>query len=179
MRRSFAIEAGMRAGLRPHPDFPPPPNITVEAEAERRGSTLLLRYRLVGDTGGLLLAAPSAPRRTDGLWRHSCFEAFVRSAGGEAYRELNFSPSTEWAAYRFDGYRSGMAELEAQPRIVRTTHGLDAAVELGSPGTWHLGLSAVLEARNGTISYWALRHPPGRPDFHHRDCFALQLPPAG
>ncbi len=46
---------------------------------------------------------------------------------------------------------------------------------------WKLALSAVIEETDGTKSYWALRHPPGAPDFHHPDCFALTLeapPPA-
>jgi len=43
---------------------------------------------------------------------------------------------------------------------------------------WKLGLSAVIEERNGRKSYWALRHPAGQPDFHHPDCFALELAPA-
>ena len=38
-----------------------------------------------------------------------------------------------------------------------------------------LGLSAVVEAADGGLSYWALKHPPGKPDFHHVDAFALQL----
>ena len=39
-----------------------------------------------------------------------------------------------------------------------------------------IALSAVIEEVDGTKSYWALRHPPGAPDFHHPDCFALELP---
>jgi hypothetical protein len=38
-----------------------------------------------------------------------------------------------------------------------------------------IALSAVIEEADGTKSYWALRHPPGPPDFHHPDCFALNL----
>lgn len=38
-----------------------------------------------------------------------------------------------------------------------------------------LGLCAVVEDGAGELSYWALRHPPGRPDFHHPDTFALTL----
>ena len=34
-----------------------------------------------------------------------------------------------------------------------------------------------IEEASGRISYWALKHPPGRPDFHHPDGFALELPP--
>ncbi|QPQ55765.1 DOMON-like domain-containing protein [Allosphingosinicella flava] len=58
------------------------------------------------------------------------------------------------------------ATLELQPTMLP----LDAP--------WHLALSAVIEERNGRISYWALKHPPGKPDFHHQDCFALELPAA-
>ena len=38
-----------------------------------------------------------------------------------------------------------------------------------------LGLSAVVEDAAGKLSYWALRHTPGKPDFHHTDAFALTL----
>jgi len=32
-----------------------------------------------------------------------------------------------------------------------------------------------VENAAGSKSYWALRHAPGKPDFHHADAFALQL----
>ena len=38
-----------------------------------------------------------------------------------------------------------------------------------------LALSAVIEESAGRVSYWALRHPEGKPDFHHPACFALNL----
>ena len=38
-----------------------------------------------------------------------------------------------------------------------------------------LGAAAVLEDDNGRLSYWALCHPPGKPDFHHPDGFVLEL----
>ena len=50
----------------------------------------------------------------------------------------------------------------------------------GPPIAWRagrleIGLSAVIEEVGSIKSYWALQHPPGRPDFHHPDCFALEL----
>ena len=39
-----------------------------------------------------------------------------------------------------------------------------------------VGLSVVIEELGGTKSYWALAHPPGKPDFHHPACFAATLP---
>ena len=42
---------------------------------------------------------------------------------------------------------------------------------------WELGLSAILEEKDGTKSYWALAHPEGdKPDFHDPACFAAHLP---
>ena len=101
---------------------------------------------------------------------------------GPGYREFNFSPSGEWAAFTFRGYRNG-GELEVvRPPgiVVRRSEErleLDAAIhpDCLPPGrTLQLGLSAVVEDVDGALSYWALRHPPGRPDFHHADAFALQ-----
>jgi hypothetical protein len=40
-----------------------------------------------------------------------------------------------------------------------------------------IGLTAVVEDASGALSYWSLRHPAGRPDFHHADAFALRLEP--
>jgi len=43
------------------------------------------------------------------------------------------------------------------------------------PGKLMVGLCAVIEDGPGALSYWALRHAPGKPDFHHRAAFALEL----
>ena len=55
---------------------------------------------------------------------------------------------------------------------------LDPAMSLFLDRPWRLGLAAVVEENDGRISYWALAHPPGKPDFHHPDCFRLELPAA-
>ena len=143
---------------------------------------LILSYVVSGRTSDLRWPPVVAAERADELWRHTCFEAFVRPSTGPAYYEFNFSPSTQWASYQFSGYRSGMrvaTEISA-PRIEmrsdEATFTLQAALELdGLSSPLHLGLSAVLEETNGHKSYWALAHPPGKPDFHHADCFALEL----
>jgi hypothetical protein len=171
----------MRHTLRLHPDSHCAAATRVEADVVRPGS-LVLSYVVSGRIGGLRWPPIVAPARADELWRHTCFEAFVRPSTGSAYYEFNFSPSTQWAAYRFDSYRSGMriATEIAAPRIeVRSNAGsytLQAAVELdGLSLPWRIGLSAVLEETIGRKSYWALAHPPGKADFHHADCFALEL----
>lgn len=58
---------------------------------------------------------------------------------------------------------------------------LDATIDLNSltrivrGGTLRLGLSSVIEDDQGMLSYWALKHPPGKPDFHHPSSFAIEL----
>ena len=110
----------MRQSLRLHPDSLCLAATHVEVEVARpRAGSLLLSYVVTGKIGDLRLPPVMAAARTDELWRHTCFEAFVRPLPGEAYYEFNFAPSTQWAAYRFDGYRSGMrvaTEIDA-PRI--------------------------------------------------------------
>jgi len=146
------------------------------------GGILALAFGLEGDLTLLRIPEPRPPRRTDGLWRHTCFEVFVMAEEGPGYRELNLSPSGAWAAYAFSRYRDG-AELaiERPPVLVvrRTVNRLELEAQICQdflpPGRpLRLGLSAVVEDRDGVLSYWALRHPPGRPDFHHTDAFALQ-----
>ena len=155
-----------------------------------RSGNLLLCYFVTGKIAELRLPPVTSPARTNELWQHTCFETFVRAPPGTGYYEFNFAPSTQWAAYRFTGYRTGMSSADeiSAPRIdVRSGVGryrlqasleLSQAVSLPSDVVWQLALSAVIEETSGNKSYWALAHPPGKPDFHHSDCFALSLPPA-
>jgi hypothetical protein len=143
----------------------------------------MVTFDVRGRIGELLIPPPAPPERTDGLWQHSCFELFVGEEG-EGYEEFNFSPSGQWAAYAFSGYRTGMAPLDIAPPLIETEVSEDRLVvrvtlQQERRGRCRIGLSAVIEEKGGNLSYWALNHPPGAPDFHHRDCFALDLPPAG
>jgi hypothetical protein len=148
---------------------------------------LMVTYRIPGDTTGLVFAPKQETVVRDKLWQHTCFEAFIRPAGSAEYIELNFSPSTQWAAYRFEDYRDGMRAFSVGhvPKIVstpwRNRYELSAGLEMPAEWEtllWQVNIAAVLEERDGTRSYWALAHPPGEPDFHNRDCFVLELPPA-
>ncbi len=137
----------------------------------------------------LQLPARAEAARKDGLWQHTCFEAFVAGGDTASYCEFNFSPSGEWAAYGFSGYRAGMRPLAAEAvAAARWEHGagfLQLDLDL-RPGTyidraadlpWHVGLAAVIEERTGVLSYWALHHPMAAPDFHHPQGFTIELPP--
>lgn len=140
------------------------------------------RRQMAGATLGIDIPRASDAGRTDGLWRSTCFEVFASLRDGR-YAEFNISPSGEWAAYGFSGYREGMTNLEGLIRVTSADR-TGADFELDAIISWkdlpfieRLGLSAVIEDVDGGISYWALAHPPGKPDFHHPDSFALILPP--
>jgi hypothetical protein len=53
----------------------------------------------------------------------------------------------------------------------------DAAVPIAGlpPLPWRYGLSAVIEEEGGNLSYWAIAHPEGKPDFHAPACFVGEL----
>jgi hypothetical protein len=149
------------------------------------GPVVQLRYRLRGDLTGLAIAAPSASRRADRLWEHTCFEAFIAPYGRELYVEINVAPSTEWAAYAFDGYRLGMRQLEVarapaiavarQTDELTVTADVDLSALADARWPWRVGLCAVVAQTGGARSYWALRHSGPKPDFHDAASFAVLL----
>jgi hypothetical protein len=179
----------MPLALRLHRDSLCSAAIHIEAGVARQSAgSLVLHYCVTGKTGELRLP-PVVPAVTaHELWHHTCFEAFVGTSSGTAYYEFNFAPSTQWAAYQFDSYRSGMrAATEIVARIkVESSPGrytlqasleLDRLTALPRDVTLRLGLSALIEETNGRQSYWALAHPPGKADFHHSDCFVHEFFP--
>jgi len=178
----------MRLALKLHPDSHCSAVNRVEVDVVRAPpASLVLRYVVTGTIGNLRLPGRSTPARADGLWRHTCFEAFVRVLLLAAYHEFNFAPSTRWAAFRFSGYREGRSvaseigapgidvQSNAESYQLAAALALDGLASLPGDAIWRLGVSAVIEETSGSISYWALAHPAGRADFHHSDCFAHEL----
>lgn len=178
----------MQLNLIPHPTTPPAePPFKVWASIDHAGllgaaATANIWFGVSAPHSRFLIPEAEEPGRADELWKTTCFEAFLRAEGDEAYREWNFAPSGNWAAYDFSGYRQNMAEAEIDPPpYVRmednfTWWALGATLAVDSARSWNLGLSAVLEEKDGTKSYWALAHPDaGKPDFHGPDCFAAKL----
>ena len=161
-------------------------SLEVQLRTEEPG-ILLFQYSLDADMSRVRVPLSGAGGRADALWKHTCFEAFVAPADTPGYHEFNFSPSLDWAIYRFSAYREGMspAEIGRAPEIFarRGDDGLElqSAVRLGDLAELRdarhlrIALAAVIEDENGRLSYWALRHPPGKPDFHHSSGIALEV----
>ena len=180
----------MRQQLRPHSDSQSVAVKSIDVEIARpRAGRLELSYIVTGQMSSIRMPAAAANARGDGLWRHTCFEAFVRGSPDAGYYEMNFSPSGQWAAYQFSGYRNGMRvaneitevpiEMRSSPDgcALQASLSLDQFRDLPRDRSWSLGLSAVIEDANGSISYWALTHPPGKPDFHHAGGFVCEFSP--
>jgi hypothetical protein len=161
-------------------------SLRVQVRLEEPG-ILVFEYSLHADISRLRVPACGTAGRVDGLWKHTCFEAFVARADAPGYHEFNFSPSLDWAVYRFSAYREGKssAEIDRAPEIsvrrVEDALDLQSAVRIGELADLRdarhlrIALAAVIEDDHGRLSYWGLRHPPGKPDFHHPNGFALEV----
>jgi hypothetical protein len=161
--------------------------VRITASVARTASGCEFCYELAGKIGDVVWPAARASQRSDGLWRHTCFEAFCAVPRGSTYYEFNFSPSTEWAAYRFGGYRERLAdpELASPPAIhvrrsdlearLDVTLGVEGLPRLAPSKPFDLALAAVIESHGGAIHYFALAHPGEAADFHDRRGFVLTL----
>ncbi len=155
--------------------------------AKLPGGVLALTYVIEGNLDSLRIPAPQPPAVGERLWQHTCCEVFIARKDAPDYHEFNFAPSGEWTAYAFARYREGARPVDAalEPRVAvrrsRERLELDASIRLDLLSPDHaeagltLALAVVIEDEAGALSYWALRHAPGAPDFHHPDAYALEL----
>ncbi len=161
------------------------PAVTVAGTIGRSANTLSIACELSGDLEQVAIFAPEAPERRDNLWEETCFEFFLAPAGVDGYWEFNLSPSGHWNVYRFEGYRSGMAEdrrissLPFRPLREPGTLRLSLDFDLAEVGLENrplsVGIAAVIRSGAGEVSYWALAHPGPQADFHRKDGFVIDL----
>jgi hypothetical protein len=174
--------------LQPHPRSPRDAVQFLRASLDRDAARGILRfrYRVEGTIDCLRLPMPEVARRRDGLWHHTCFEAFLQPDASQAYYEFNFAPSGDWAAYRFGGRRSDRSlpdlpapsiEIQREPEHceLTATVSLAALPELAGSVQVRAGVTAVIEDGDGALSYWALAHAGDEPDFHDPATFTLRL----
>jgi len=161
-------------------------HLGVHLRTEEPG-ILVFQYSLDADMSRIRVPPSGAGGRAAARWNNACFEAFIAPADAPGYHEFNFSPSLDWSIYRFTAYREGMSPVEVgrAPEIsvrrgddgleLRSAVRLGHLADLGDARRLRIALAAVIEDENGRLSYWGLRHPPGNPDFHHPNGFALEV----
>jgi len=159
--------------------------VTIQGGIGRTPETLILSFVLQGNLDDLVLSTATERKRCDNLWQSTCLEMFWAEEGKKNYRELNLAPSGAWNVYAFTDYRTGMHREEriGEP-LIEIQHtparfSLTAEMEITNlhPGNAPLmvGVSGVLQHRDSRLSYWALTHPAGRPDFHAPRYFLLRV----
>ncbi|WP_394752779.1 DOMON-like domain-containing protein [Crenothrix sp.] len=172
-----------------HPAVDCPPEGQVSATIKvLPAHSLVLSYCLQSNLHHLSIPEKQRPASVDGLWKHTCFEVFIAIEGDSRYQEFNFSPSGQWASYLFNDYRERrdwhsdhvyalnveQTETDLQLNVIIPFSELPL---IDNSKTLQIGLTAVLEAKDGSRSYWALHHPADEPDFHHRAGFVYTIEP--
>jgi hypothetical protein len=178
------------AELRPHPTSSCDAirRFGVRIEPSARAPGWQISYRIEGATGRLRLPLPESARRSDGLWQHTCFEAFLKADASDNYYEFNFAPSGEWAAYRFEGRRIDPTSPDMPAPVFEFLHSasscelivdipVQALPDLATAAAIRASLSAVVESEDGSLSWWALAHAGDEPDFHDPSTFVLRVTP--
>src|SRR5262249_26694894 len=113
-------QAHLAVELTCHPAGSGGPVRAIDASAVvAEGGGRQLRFQRLGDVARVRIRARRAPRMVLGLWRHTCFEAFLAVEGRSDYHELNLSPSGDWAVHAFGAYRDGgpVANESLAPQI--------------------------------------------------------------
>ena len=177
---------GRAFSLIPFPD-PNIPDITIQGKILRQNNLITIHYALRGSLENIFLPSPSVnPTRKEELWKTTCFEFFVAAKDSPEYWEFNLSPSGDWNVYRMDAYRRiGFREETLIQRLQFETQKdkngflLTADVELNSmirvEQILEVGITAVIQTRERSESYWALVHPAPEADFHLRESFILAM----
>ena len=167
--------------LRLHPDCEAGPVRAIAAHLHKTEDGFVARFRMMGELTQIVVPQRTAPERRDELWRSTCFEVFWQPTGSDTYREFNFAPSGQWAAYEFNAYREGMREaavdafamkkLESSADQLMCEFGVKA--NLVAPA--RVALTAVVELQDGQKQYWSLAFPDGKADFHAAACRTLAI----
>jgi hypothetical protein len=178
----------MQFNLVPHPATPPSgPDFKVWVNIDHASALGVVAstniwFGIGAPASRFVVPEAEEPGRADELWQTTCLEVFLRPEGEAAYREWNVAPSGNWASYDFESYREEKTNADVADPYIRmednlTWWALGATIAVEAGTRWELGLSAILEEKDGTKSYWALSHSSGdEPDFHDAACFTAHLP---
>ena len=161
-------------------------DLSISGSLTRQPGTVLVKYQVEG-----ALHRVNWPRtsgitgRCHELWRQTCFELFFAIKGEAAYWEVNLGLNDCWNIYHFSDYRNGMRQEESiAPPLCRVvvdgnllslTCALKFNNVIDDSSDLVVGVSSVIQATDGSTSYWAIDHCDLKPDFHNRSSFCLNL----
>ena len=172
--------------LKAFPTITPLSDLEISGSIARRSNTLAISYTLSGALTELNISSRAgAPVRRHGLWEETCFECFLAVKNSPRYWEVNLSPAGHWNVYRFADYRQGMQEetsfsqfpftVESQADVLLLALEFELYRIISTGQTLGVAMSAVINHKDGKLTYWALTHPGPQPDFHRRDSFIIEL----
>ncbi len=181
-----AKRPGVHFQLRPFASGPLADELSLLGVVARTTDTLLLKYTLQGSLQDIDTSSNfPLNSRCHELWRHTCFELFFGRRGESAYWEVNLSLSGCWNIYRFDDYRTGMrpqnivgppsCRVDTETDLLTLVCALNLKGIIDESSQLEVGVGSVIEAIDGSFSYWALEHHGTAPDFHNRRSFQLCL----
>jgi hypothetical protein len=163
------------------------PNIAITGEISLQNNLLALHFSMSGKVEDIFLPPPSPiPSRKDELWKSTCFEFFMAIKDQPEYWEFNMSPSDDWNVYHMDAYRrigfreeTSIQHLEFEAFNNADMFALNVTIDLKpifqDSKPLEIGITAIVQTKDGNQSYWALTHPASDPDFHLRESFILAL----
>lgn len=154
--------------------------VRIDAEIEATPTGCRALFIALGDVVRIKMPVLQPDRaRYDDLWRTTCFEIFWQPVGGQFYREFNLSPSTRWACYDFNEFRTGMrnapAKVNVDVAVTAESLRLEAHIESDLPVPATVALNGIIEDADGVNRFWALAFQDGEPEFHSQICRAWSL----
>ena len=142
---------------------------------------------MTGNIKQIILPTLSASlARKDDLWKATCFEFFLAIPGHPQYWEFNMSPSGDWNVYVMDAYRRvkfreerSMKQIQLKVQKDASGFFLNTNVDLNPiiqpTETLNIGITAVIQTKDGDDTYWALAHSGAQADFHLREDFLIHV----
>lgn len=148
-------------------------DFTVSAELNANNNSSLLKITLTGDISEVSLSESDHEE----LWRHTCFELFIRDRHGEGYEEINCSPGGRFSRTYLSSYRNvhSVREFHTAPDIICSRQGDSCEYAICFAGIdivqGEIAVAVITADDRGTRRFWGMNHRGDIPDFHHDDNF--------
>lgn len=164
-------------------------DLTLKSQALVELGVLKVLFEIEGPVENLLISTPGLhPARVIGLWESTCFEMFVKHTSKDEYFEFNCSTANNWNIFYFLKEKAALKEYLEISNLASSTIINPGKVSLSfwidlkkfpddfwEDGKMQLGLTSVIESKDGGLSYWALDHLDKKPNFHLSKSFTYQL----